>query len=78
MSVPPFFHWIVGVGLPETATVNVTLAPVVTDWLVGCVVNAGALVAADTVRTAPLLVAVPAELVATTVYVAASAAWTLF
>ena len=46
---------------------KVTELPAVTVWLVGWVVKAGALVAALTVRTAPLLVAEPAVLVATTV-----------
>ncbi len=44
-----------------------TEAPAVTVWLAGWVVNAGALVAALTVSTAPALVAEPAELVAATV-----------
>ena len=37
-------HWKVGVGLPLAAAVKVTLAPVVTDWLVGWVVKTGAVV----------------------------------
>ena len=51
--------------------------PAVTAWLDGCVVIAGATAAAFTVRTAPVLVAEPAEFVATAVYVPASPACTL-
>jgi hypothetical protein len=65
-------HWKVGAGVPLAAAVNVTEAPVTTVWLAGCVVIVGATVAALTVKTAPLLVAEPAELVATSVYVPAS------
>ena len=35
------YHWKVGVGKPVAAAVNVTLAPTVTVWEEGCVVNAG-------------------------------------
>ena len=64
-------------GVPLAATVNVTDEPVVTVWLWGWVVKAGATAAVVTVSVAPLLVAVPAELVATTVYVPASPVATL-
>jgi hypothetical protein len=57
------------VGVPLAAAVKVTELPELTDWLAGCVVKAGPLF---TVRTAALLVAEPTELVATTVYEAAS------
>jgi hypothetical protein len=66
MFTPPFCHWKVGVGDPLAAAVKETEVPAVTVWLDGCVVNDGALVAALTVRVAVLLVAEPAELVATT------------
>ena len=56
---------------------NVTEEPTVAVWLTGCVVKTGALAAGLTVRMAPLLVAEPAELVATTVYVPASVEATL-
>ena len=46
---------------------KLAVPPVVTVWLDGCVVIAGATVAAFTVRTAPVLVAVPAEFVAVAV-----------
>ena len=64
---PPFAHWYVGVGLPEAATVKDAVPPVVTVWFDGCVVIAGATAEAETVRTAPVLVAEPAEFVATAV-----------
>ena len=67
MSVPLNCHWKVGEGLPLAAAVKEAEGPAVTVWLAGCVVMAGAAGAAETVRTAPLLVAEPAELVATTV-----------
>jgi uncharacterized protein (DUF2236 family) len=54
--------------------VKVTELPELTDWLAGCVVKAGPLF---TVRTAALLVAELTELVATTVYEAASLEATL-
>ena len=54
--------------MPFATTVKVTEGPAPTVWLTGCVVITGAAV---TVKTAPLLVTVPAELVATTVYVPA-------
>ena len=63
--------------MPLAAAVNVTEAPVNTVWLAGCVVIVGATVGTLTVNTAPLLVAEPAELVATTVYVPASPVATL-
>jgi len=53
--------------------VKVTEAPTSTVWLAGWVVIVGATVGTLTVSTAPLLVAEPAELVATIVYVPASA-----
>ena len=67
MVAPPFCHWYVGAGVPLAAAVKEAEPPTVTDWLTGCVVNAGATAAALTVRVAGLLVAEPAELVATTV-----------
>ena len=60
--------------MPLATTVKVTEAPAPTVWLTGCVVITGA---ALTVRTAPLLVTEPAELVATIVYVPALPAATL-
>jgi hypothetical protein len=77
MFTPFFCHWKVGAGVPLAAAVNATETPVTTVWLAGCVVIVGATVATFTVKTAPLLVAEPAELVATTVYVPASLAATL-
>jgi hypothetical protein len=53
--------------------VNVTAAPAVTVWEVGCVVIAGAVVAALTVSVAAVLVAEPALFVATQSYDPASA-----
>ena len=53
-------------GVPLAAPVKVTEVPAVTVWLVGWVVKTGALVAGLTVRVTLLLVAEPAELVATT------------
>jgi hypothetical protein len=67
MFTPPFCHWNVGVGVPLAAAVKVTELPAVTVWLVGCVVKAGALLAAVTVRVAVLLVTADTELVAITV-----------
>ncbi len=63
-------------GAPVAVRLKVTLPPVNTVRLIGCRVMTGAAVFAM-VRTAPLLMAVPAELVATSVYVPASEAWTL-
>ena len=53
--------------MPLAAAVNVTDTPAVTVWLAGWVVIAGAITTGLTVSTAPLLVAAPAEFVATTV-----------
>ena len=64
MLTPPFFHWKVGAGVPLAAAVKVTLLPAFTVWLTGWVVIAGA---TWTVRTAGVLVALPAGFVATTV-----------
>ena len=58
-------HCSVGAGLPEVATVNVTVELVGTDRLAGCVVKDGAVAAAVTVSVAVFEVAVPALLVAT-------------
>jgi len=47
-------------------TLKLTVLPPAAVWLTGWVVMAGAMPAGLTVRTAPLLVAPPAELVAVT------------
>jgi hypothetical protein len=65
--VPFRYHWKVGDGDPEAATVKVTELPAAAAWLAGCVVMTGALVAALTVSVAELLVTEPTEFVATTV-----------
>ncbi len=49
------------------ATLNEAVFPATIVWLAGCVVMAGATVAAVTVRTAALLVALPALLLTATV-----------
>ena len=49
------------------ATENVAVWPAVIVWLAGCVVIEGATAAALTVNVAALLVALPAELLTTTV-----------
>ena len=49
------------------ATLNVAVFPAITVWLIGCVVMDGATVAAVTVSTAALLVALPALLLTPTV-----------
>ena len=58
-------HCRVGAGVPLAATVKLTAAPAVTVCESGCCVKDGATGAGLTVRVAALLVAVPAELVAT-------------
>src|SRR5262249_22749236 len=57
-------HCTVGGGEPLPATVNVTVWPAVTAWLVGLLVTLGA--TTFTVKVAVLLVALPAELLTTT------------
>jgi hypothetical protein len=42
MSTPFRCHWNESGGLPLAVTLNVTDRPMVTDWLVGCVVIVGA------------------------------------
>jgi hypothetical protein len=74
IETPFFFHCSVGVGEPVATTEKETLLPVATVWLAGWVVKVGA---ETTLSTAPVLVAEPAEFVATTLYVAASAPLTL-
>jgi hypothetical protein len=53
--------------VPDAVTENVAVCPAVTVWLAGCVVIEGATGAGFTVRVAALLVALPTELVTTTV-----------
>ncbi len=48
IGVPPLRHWKDGVGVPLAATVKVTAAPRIADWLCGCVVMAGAARGAST------------------------------
>ena len=67
----------VGEGVPLADTEKVALAPAFTVWPEGWAEIEGAMVAGLTVKVAPLLVAEPAELVATTVYVPAFPALTL-
>jgi hypothetical protein len=52
--------------VPVALTLKVAVCPAVTAWLAGCAVIDGATAAAFTLRTALLLVALPAELVTTT------------
>jgi hypothetical protein len=67
IAVPFRFHWYVIGAVPLAATVNVAVFPEITVWLAGCVVMDGATVAAVTVSTAALLVALPALLLTATV-----------
>ena len=60
-------HWYVIGEVPLAATVNVAVLPEAIVWLAGCVVMDGATVAAATVSTAALLVALPALLLTATV-----------
>ena len=53
--------------MPVAVTENVAVCPAVMVWLDGCVVIEGATGAGFTVRTAALLVALPAVLLTTTV-----------
>ncbi len=53
--------------MPVAVTVNEAVFPAITVWLAGCVEMAGATAALVTVRTAALLVALPALLLTTTV-----------
>ena len=53
--------------VPVVATENVAVCPVVTVVLTGCVVIAGAVTAALTIRMAVLLVTLPVELLTVTV-----------
>ena len=53
--------------MPAASTLNEAAWPVITVWLVGCVVIEGGTAAAVTVRVAALLVTLPAELLTTTV-----------
>lgn len=53
--------------MPLAVTVNDAVFPAITDWLAGCVVIAGAVVALVTVSVAALLVALPALLLTATV-----------
>ena len=48
--------------MPLATIVKMTFAPAVTDWLAGCVVIVGAMMAGFTVNVAALLVAEPATL----------------
>ena len=52
--------------MPVVVTENVAVCPAVMVWLDGCEVIEGATGAGFTVRTAALLVALPAELLTTT------------
>jgi hypothetical protein len=60
-------HWYVIGAVPVAATMNEAVFPATTVWLAGCVVIDGATVALVTVRTATLLVALPALLLTATV-----------
>jgi hypothetical protein len=57
--------------VPEAATENVAVWPAEIDWLVGCALMDGITAAGFTVRTAELLVMLPAELFTTTANCAA-------
>ena len=67
IAVPFMLHWYVIGAVPLAATLNVAVFPAITVWLTGCVVMKGATVAAVTVSTAALLVALPALLLTTAV-----------
>ena len=56
MSVPFFFHWYVGVGVPVAVTLKLALVPAVTVWLEGWVVMAGAVAVAALPTPATTLV----------------------
>jgi hypothetical protein len=54
-------------AVPVATTENEAVFPATTDWLAGCVVMAGATTGVVTVKTAALLVALPAVLLTKTV-----------
>jgi hypothetical protein len=54
-------------AVPDATTENEAVFPATTDWLAGCVVIAGATTGVVTVKTAALLVALPAVLLTKTV-----------
>lgn len=53
--------------MPVAVTLKEAVLPAITDWLAGCAVIPGATVGFVTVRTAALLVALPALLVTSAV-----------
>jgi hypothetical protein len=67
IAAPFLLHWKVIGEVPLAATLNDAVFPASTDWLAGCVVMAGAIVALVTVKVAALLVALPALLLTATV-----------
>ena len=60
IAAPFFFHWYVRVAVPVAVTAKLAVCPAVTLLLAGCPVMDGATGAAVTVRTAGLLVTLPA------------------
>jgi hypothetical protein len=64
---PFFLHWYVNGDVPLADTEKVAVLPAVTEAEAGWVVIVGAVIAAETVRVAAVLIAEPALLLKTTV-----------